>query len=145
PHGFWQRRQFHFAEILGLGVGWFSQRRRRGGEGGKQSVGQFCQIDHRGVIDLWLHVATILLIEDSKGFSRNGHSYGWQTLGVCALEAKMAKKIGVRELKNNASKIVRAVREEGAEYVVTLHGEPVAVLRPLAEEQEQQELDAEIA
>lgn len=25
----------------------------------------------------------------------------------------MAKKIGVRELKNNASKIVRAVREEG--------------------------------
>ncbi|WP_420642338.1 type II toxin-antitoxin system Phd/YefM family antitoxin [Candidatus Leptofilum sp.] len=57
----------------------------------------------------------------------------------------MAKKIGVRELKNNASKIVRAVREERAEYVVTVHGEPVAVLRPLAEEQEQQELDAEIA
>lgn len=47
----------------------------------------------------------------------------------------MAKKMGVRELKNNASKIVRAVREEGAEYVVTLHGEPVAVLRPLTEEQ----------
>ncbi|MBK8906067.1 MAG: type II toxin-antitoxin system Phd/YefM family antitoxin [Anaerolineaceae bacterium] len=57
----------------------------------------------------------------------------------------MAKKIGVRELKNNASKIVRAVREEGAEYVVTLHGEPVAVLRPLTEEPAQQELDAEIA
>lgn len=50
------------------------------------------------------------------------------------LEAKMAKKIGVRELKNNASKIVRAVREEGAEYVVTLHGEPVAVIRPLTED-----------
>ena len=46
----------------------------------------------------------------------------------------MVKRIGVRELKNNASKIVRAVREEGAEYVVTVHGEPVAVLRPLAEE-----------
>lgn len=46
----------------------------------------------------------------------------------------MAKKIGVRELKNNASKIVRAVREERAEYVVTVHGEPVAVLRPLNEE-----------
>mgnify|MGYP002622311027 CR=1 FL=1 len=57
----------------------------------------------------------------------------------------MAKKIGVRELKNNASKIVRAVREEGAEYVVTVHGEPVAVLRPLAEVEEMQELDAEIA
>ena len=62
-----------------------------------------------------------------------------------AMEAKMAKKIGVRELKNNASKIVRAVREEGAEYVVTVHGEPVAVIRPLTEEQEQQELNAEIA
>ena len=57
----------------------------------------------------------------------------------------MAKKIGVRELKNNASKIVRAVREEGAEYVVTVHGEPVALLRPLAEVEEKQELDAEIA
>lgn len=57
----------------------------------------------------------------------------------------MAKKIGVRELKNNASKIVRAVREEGAEYVVTVHGEPVAVLRPLAESADQQEIDAEIA
>lgn len=57
----------------------------------------------------------------------------------------MAQKIGIRELKNNASKIVRAVREEGAEYVVTVHGEPVAVLRPLAEDLVQQEIDAEIA
>ncbi len=58
----------------------------------------------------------------------------------------MTKKIGIRELKNNASKIVRAVREEQVEYVVTVHGEPVAVLRPLAEElEDQQEVDAEIA
>jgi prevent-host-death family protein len=57
----------------------------------------------------------------------------------------MAKKIGVRELKNNTSKIVRMVREQGAEYVVTLHGEPVAVLRPLAELDDQQEIDAEVA
>ena len=56
----------------------------------------------------------------------------------------MAKKIGVRELKNNASKIVRAVREERAEYVVTLHGEPVAVLRPLAEEHPHEYDEAEI-
>ncbi len=56
----------------------------------------------------------------------------------------MAKKIGVRELKNNASKIVRAVREEGAEYVVTVHGEPVAVLRPLAEEQPHKYDDAQV-
>lgn len=61
-----------------------------------------------------------------------------------ALEAKMAKKIGVRELKNNASKIVRAVREEGAEYVVTVHGEPVALLRPLTEEHPHQYDKAEI-
>jgi prevent-host-death family protein len=46
----------------------------------------------------------------------------------------MTKRIGIRELKNNTSKIVRAVREERAEYVVTVRGEPVAVLRPLAEE-----------
>jgi prevent-host-death family protein len=39
-------------------------------------------------------------------------------------------KVGVRELKNNATRIVRAVREEHAEYVVTVNGEPVAVLRP---------------
>ncbi|MCP4416129.1 MAG: type II toxin-antitoxin system Phd/YefM family antitoxin [Chloroflexi bacterium] len=58
----------------------------------------------------------------------------------------MTKKIGIRELKNNASKIVRAVREEQAEYVVTVHGEPVAVLRPLTEElEDQQEVDTEIA
>lgn len=57
----------------------------------------------------------------------------------------MAKKIGIRELKNNASKIVRAVREEGAEYVVTVHGEPVAVLRPLAETTDETDRDAEVA
>ena len=56
----------------------------------------------------------------------------------------MAKKIGVRELKNNASKIVRAVREEGAEYVVTVHGEPVAVLRPLTEPTDKTDRDAEV-
>jgi prevent-host-death family protein len=56
----------------------------------------------------------------------------------------MAKKIGVRELRNNASKIVRAVREEGAEYVITVHGEPVAVLRPLAEEQSREYDESEI-
>lgn len=38
--------------------------------------------------------------------------------------------IGVRDLKNNATRIVRTVREAHAEYVVTVHGEPAAVLRP---------------
>lgn len=39
-------------------------------------------------------------------------------------------QVGVRELKNRATQIVRDVRETGAEYVITLDGEPVAVLRP---------------
>lgn len=39
--------------------------------------------------------------------------------------------IGVRELKSQASEIVRMIREEQAEYVVTLRGEPVAVLLPV--------------
>jgi prevent-host-death family protein len=43
----------------------------------------------------------------------------------------MPDQIGVRELKNQATRILRAVREEMAEYVITLHGEPIAVLRPL--------------
>lgn len=38
--------------------------------------------------------------------------------------------VGVRELKNHATKIVRSVREEHAQYVVTVDGQPVAVLRP---------------
>jgi prevent-host-death family protein len=49
----------------------------------------------------------------------------------------LAKEIGVRELKNQTSQIVRAVREEMAEYIITVHGEPVAVLRPLTDEETQ--------
>ena len=49
----------------------------------------------------------------------------------------MPTTIGVRELKNQTSRVIRAVREEMAEYVVTLRGEPVAVLRPLTEEETQ--------
>jgi len=47
----------------------------------------------------------------------------------------MPESIGVRELKNQTSRVLRAVREEMAEYIVTLHGKPVAVLRPLTEEE----------
>lgn len=49
----------------------------------------------------------------------------------------MPETIGVRELKNQTSRIVRAVREEMAEYVITLKGKPVAVLRPFTEEDAQ--------
>ena len=47
----------------------------------------------------------------------------------------MPESIGVRELKNQTSRVLRSVREEMAEYIVTLHGKPVAVLRPLTEEE----------
>ena len=49
----------------------------------------------------------------------------------------MPTTIGVRELKNHTSRVIRAVREEMSEYVVTLRGEPVAVLRPLTKEEAQ--------
>jgi prevent-host-death family protein len=39
--------------------------------------------------------------------------------------------IGVRELRQQASEVIRKVREEGAEYVVTYQGRPVAILLPL--------------
>lgn len=50
----------------------------------------------------------------------------------------MATRIGVRDLKNRASEIVREVHDNDAEYIVTLRGEPVAVLRPLPERSEQE-------
>jgi prevent-host-death family protein len=56
----------------------------------------------------------------------------------------MTNTIGVRELKNQASRIVRAVREEMAEYIITVQGEPVAVLRPFTAEDEQQLRQAEL-
>lgn len=40
-------------------------------------------------------------------------------------------EIGIRQLKNEASEIIRAVREEKIEYIITLRGQPVAVLRPI--------------
>ena len=39
-------------------------------------------------------------------------------------------EIGVRELKNQATEILREVREHQAEYIVTYHGKPVAMLVP---------------
>jgi prevent-host-death family protein len=43
-------------------------------------------------------------------------------------------RVGVRELKNRTSEILRAVREEGTEYVITYQGRPMAVLLPVDEE-----------
>jgi len=41
--------------------------------------------------------------------------------------------VGVRELKTNASEIVRHVREQRAQYVITYRGQPVGLLMPLEE------------
>ena len=41
--------------------------------------------------------------------------------------------LGVRELRERASEVIRRVREERAEYVVTYQGRPVAVILPQAE------------
>jgi prevent-host-death family protein len=41
------------------------------------------------------------------------------------------RSIGIRELKEHASAIVRAVREQRAEFVVTYRGQPVARLVPI--------------
>ena len=42
-------------------------------------------------------------------------------------------RVGVRELKNRTTEILRDVRENRAEYVVTYYGRPVAVLLPVDE------------
>jgi prevent-host-death family protein len=47
-------------------------------------------------------------------------------------EVEMTSTIGVRDLKNRASEIVRDVQEQNAEYIVTLRGKPVAVLQPVS-------------
>ena len=42
------------------------------------------------------------------------------------------RKIGIRQLKNEAPRILSEVREDEAEYLVTRHGEPVALISPLS-------------
>ena len=39
--------------------------------------------------------------------------------------------VGVRELKTQASEIVRQVRENRVRYIITYRGEPVGLLMPL--------------
>jgi prevent-host-death family protein len=39
-------------------------------------------------------------------------------------------QVGVKELKNRATQIVRDVREHATSYVVTVDGQPVAILKP---------------
>ena len=49
-------------------------------------------------------------------------------------------QVGVRELKNRTTEIVRDVRENRAEYVVTYQGRPVAIILPLDTERAEAEM-----
>ena len=49
-----------------------------------------------------------------------------------------ARRLGVRELKSRASEVIRAIREDGAEYLITYRGRPVAFLRGLPEDAPQE-------
>jgi prevent-host-death family protein len=49
------------------------------------------------------------------------------------------QQIGIRDLKNQATEILRTVREQKVEYVVTYRGLPVARLLPLTDEPSTQE------
>ncbi len=42
--------------------------------------------------------------------------------------------IGVRELRQQTSELLRKLREEKAEYIITYQGQPVALLLPLDQE-----------
>ena len=61
----------------------------------------------------------------------------------------MAEEIGMQELKNEASRIVRTVREKMTEYVITVRGEPVALLSPSTKADDirltEQAIEAELA
>jgi prevent-host-death family protein len=39
--------------------------------------------------------------------------------------------VGVRELRERTSEVLRQVREEGVEYVITYQGRPIAMLLPV--------------
>ena len=46
----------------------------------------------------------------------------------------LSRKIGIRELKANASAVIREVQESGSEVIITVRGRPVARIEPLTAE-----------
>jgi prevent-host-death family protein len=56
----------------------------------------------------------------------------------------IAEKVGIRQLKNQASRVIHRVSDEMVGYMVTLRGEPVALLRPLSKEQAERLRRAEV-
>ena len=53
------------------------------------------------------------------------------------------RQVGLRELRDRASKILREVREQKSEYVITHRGRPVALLIPIDQEALEQHLHNE--
>lgn len=53
--------------------------------------------------------------------------------------------IGLRDLKNQTAEILRIVREEHTEYVVTHYGRPVAVILPFEQYEQQSALQKKAA
>jgi len=51
---------------------------------------------------------------------------------IVAIEEESMRSIGVRELKEQATRILRRVREKGEEVQVTYRGRPVARLIPVS-------------
>jgi prevent-host-death family protein len=54
------------------------------------------------------------------------------------------REIGVREFKNKATTVVRSVRENQEEYLITVDGVPAAVLRPVTPEVEEAQRQEQI-
>jgi len=58
----------------------------------------------------------------------------------------MTEEIGIRELKERTSEVLRRVREEKATYTVTFRGEAVAQITPVEDKRmSQEEIDRWIA
>lgn len=62
-------------------------------------------------------------------------------LWIHCLEVNM-QTVGIRELKQHASELVRRVREEGSEIQITYRGEVVALLIPVIRSTPQEEAQA---
>lgn len=46
----------------------------------------------------------------------------------------MSSQIGVKEFKDKATQVLRRVREQREEVIVTMDGEPIALVRPFTEQ-----------
>jgi len=50
---------------------------------------------------------------------------------------RMPERIGVKEFKDKATQMLRRVRERKEEIIVTMDGEPIAIVRPFTQDDRQ--------